>query len=615
MKKQIMLLLSALLVVFSVFPALQSQAAEVTTQELEVAFDVLKADSDDKSTAGDFVKSPAKIAVEDGKTYAYVTLQQAKFWQTLKVQATQPGTFTEANFVDAVVVSEDTQANTRLVKFEVQDITKVLNVKAHIIVTGVPGIGEYDHTYDLRLKFDGSKTPATPEVNPEVKPDVKPEALKDGAYTIGFEALHETEDKASSMGRYIDASAALTVKDGKNLVALTLTNNEQITAFQVEQEDGKYVDATVIDTDEKADTRVVGFEVADLSAIMNAKVTVFVAAANHTGNYTVRLAFDQKSIKAATEEVATDGVFTIDFKALHEEEDKESSMTRYIETPAALTVKGGKNLVALTLTNNEQITAFQVEQDGKYVDATIVNTDEKANTRVVSFEVADLAAIMNAKVTVFVAAANHTGNYTVRLAFDKDSVKAVTTEEIVKFADIDKSWAKPYIEALAAKQIVKGKTATTFAPNDTITRAQFALMLSRALELPKQDFEGTFSDVTQAMDGIVFEIEAANRAGIIKGNEGKYNPNEKITRQQMVTMIIRAIEFKDASVLKDVTNAVVFTDTKNITAEAKKSIDLAAGLGIISGKEVKGQKVFEPQADATRAHASKMVYQLVEKLK
>ena len=71
---------------------------------------------------------------------------------------------------------------------------------------------------------------------------------------------------------------------------------------------------------------------------------------------------------------------------------------------------------------------FQVEQDGEFVDATVVNVDEEANTRTVSFEVADFSEIMNAKVTVFVASANHTGNHTIRLAFDQDSVEPVATE-------------------------------------------------------------------------------------------------------------------------------------------------------------------------------------------
>ena len=124
----------------------------------------LQVENDDKSATAQYVKSPAKIVVEDGKTYAYVTLLHSKWWQSLKVQTKQPGTFTETNFVDAEVISEDEKENTRVVKFEVQDLSKELNAKIHIIVTGVPGLGEYDHSYDIRLKFDDSKIPATPEV-------------------------------------------------------------------------------------------------------------------------------------------------------------------------------------------------------------------------------------------------------------------------------------------------------------------------------------------------------------------------------------------------------------------------------------------------------------------
>jgi len=493
MKKQMMMLFSALLVLFTVLPASQIEAAEVTTpakQEFELPLDVLQVENDDKSATAQYVKTPAKIVIEDGKTFAYVTLLSSNWWQSLKVQTTQPGTFAQTNFANAELISEDKAANTRLVKFEVQDLKKELNAKIHIIVTGVPGLGEYDHSYDIRLKFDSSKVPATPEVKPvtPVKPEVPAtKALKDGAYTI-------------------------------------------------------------------------------------------------------------------------------DYKALHEEEDKASSMTRYIETPATLSVKDGKNLVTLTLNNNEQITAFQVEQAGKFVDTTVVKTDVAANIRVVEFEVADLSTIINSKFTVFVAAANHVGNYTVRLAFDKESAKPVVTEEEtpVTFTDINKTWAKPYIESLASKQIIKGKTPTTFAPNDKITRGQFAILLSRSLELPKQDFQGTFSDVTKKMDWISFE--AAGRAGIIKVTDGKFRPNQPITRQQMATMIIRAIEYKDASVLEGVKNDVIFADAKDITAYAKTSVDLAAGLGIVNGKEVKGKDVFEPKANATRAHASKMVYYMLETL-
>ena len=135
--------------------------------------------------------------------------------------------------------------------------------------------------------------------------------------------------------------------------------------------------------------------------------------------------------------------------------------------------------------------------------------------------------------------------------------KFVVVENNKTFKDIQSGgikWVKDYVEVLASKSIIHGKSEDTFAPSDQITRAQFALLLSRALDLPKQAYEGTFSDVTEKMDGAVLEIEAANRAGIVTGNNGKFQPNESITRQQMAAMIIRAIEYKDASILDGITS-------------------------------------------------------------
>ncbi|MFS0689306.1 NEAT domain-containing protein [Sporosarcina sp. 179-K 8C2 HS] len=493
MKKSLMVLFTAMLLIFTAMPALPAAAEVTAAQEAsyELPFKVLQEKADEVSVAGSHVKSPAEVKVEDGKEFIYMTLLNSQYWQSLSIQEGD-------KFVDVEVVSENEEEKTRLVKFELKDVEKTLNAKAHIIVTGIPGIGEYDQTHSIRFQFDASEVPTENEEETPETPEA-PVAIEDGEYTIGFKALHEEEDKDSTMGRYIEAPAALSVKDGKQVVSLTLTNNEQITEFQVEQ-DGEFVDATVVNVDEEANKRIVSFEVADFSKIMNAKVTVFVAAMNHTGYYTVRLAFDQDSI----EPVAT-------------------------ETPE---------------------TPEQPEE-----------------------------------------------------------------EVTVSFKDIEKTWAKPYIEALAANQIVKGKSPETFAPNDKITRAQFALIIARALDLEKQEFQGTFSDLTKNMEGFVYEVEAANRAGIIQGDAGKFNPNAAITRQQMAAMIIRAIEYKDASLLKDVETTVEFTDAAHISGYAKDAVQYAVGLGIIDGDVVKGKKVFYPKATATRAHASKMVYNMLEVIK
>lgn len=505
MKKSLLVLFTAILLIFTAMPSLPAAAAEVTAEQkasYELPFKVLQEDKDEDSVAGNYVQTPAQVKVEDGKAIVYMTLLESQYWQSLKIQDGD-------KLVDAEVVSENAEEKTRVVKFELKDAKQIVNAKAHIIVTGIPGIGEYDQTHNIRFQFDASNVPAEEEgTEGEETPEIPetPAAIEDGEYTIDFKVLHATEDKESAgMARFIEAPAALSVKDGKQVVSFALTNNEQITEFQVEQ-DGEFVDATVVSVDEEANRRIVSFEVADVTTIMNAKVTVFVAEANHTGNYTVRLAFDQDSV----EPVAT-------------ETPEQPEQPEQPETPE------------------------QPEE-----------------------------------------------------------------EVTVSFKDIDNTWAKPYIEALAAKEIVKGKTADTFAPNDKITRAQFALIIARALDLEKQEFQGTFTDVTKEMEGFVYEVEAANRAGIIQGDTGKFNPNAAITRQQMATMIVRAIEYKDASLLKDVETTVEFADAAQINDYAKEAVQLAVGLGIIDGDVVKGQKVFAPKAHATRAHAVKMVYNMLE---
>ncbi|WP_255551539.1 S-layer homology domain-containing protein [Sporosarcina sp. E16_8] len=172
-------------------------------------------------------------------------------------------------------------------------------------------------------------------------------------------------------------------------------------------------------------------------------------------------------------------------------------------------------------------------------------------------------------------------------------------------------WAADYIEVLASKNIIQGKTEDTFAPSDDITRAQFAALLSRALNLPKQPYAATFSDVSST-NWSAQDIEAANRVGIVQGEKGEFKPNEKITRQQMATMIIRAIQYRDPTSLNDVTSTLSFKDASLISDYAKEYVGLSASLGIISGRDDKGSFVFAPKENATRAHAAKMLYKFIE---
>ncbi|MED4299314.1 carboxypeptidase regulatory-like domain-containing protein [Geobacillus stearothermophilus] len=189
-------------------------------------------------------------------------------------------------------------------------------------------------------------------------------------------------------------------------------------------------------------------------------------------------------------------------------------------------------------------------------------------------------------------------------------------ENAKQFKDVtaNMAWAKDEIEILAARTIIKGKTDDIFAPNANITRAQFAVLLARALQLPKQEYQGIFADVPKNLDGAALEIEAASRAGIVKGSNGKFRPYENITREQMAAMIVRAIEYKNAQLLDGLKKELPFADAQAIDAYAKDSVAYATALDIIKGRTINGKVFFAPKENATRAQAAVMLYRLLETL-
>lgn len=104
------------------------------------------------------------------------------------------------------------------------------------------------------------------------------------------------------------------------------------------------------------------------------------------------------------------------------------------------------------------------------------------------------------------------------------------------------------IRSLNHAGVINGKTATTFAPNDEVTRKQAALMIYRLL---KNQFgyvdqvsnpQGKFSDVTGEETQAVAEL---NHLGIMTGFEGKFNPGQKLTRNQMAKVLKQTIAYTD----------------------------------------------------------------------
>jgi uncharacterized protein YdeI (BOF family) len=181
------------------------------------------------------------------------------------------------------------------------------------------------------------------------------------------------------------------------------------------------------------------------------------------------------------------------------------------------------------------------------------------------------------------------------------------------FKDVQKLWAKEEIEVLASRGIIQGQATEVFAPNKDLTRSQFALLLVRSLNLPIGEYQGIFKDLKATDVWTVFEVEAAYRVGIITGRpDGTFGPNDKITREQMAAMIIRALEYRDKSVLENVKPTFVFTDEAKVPVYAKDYVQKAAALGILQGRP---DKSFGPKEKTTRAQAAVVLYRMLGVLK
>ncbi|PGT38178.1 NEAT domain-containing protein [Bacillus cereus] len=457
-------------------PDQQPNSNTITDGAYSIPFKVLKDQTDEESKMNTYMVNPGVLKVENGKKKAIVTLKSSSLIKNFQTEK-------DGTFVDAKVVSEDTEKDTRVVEFEVNDLSKKLNTKVFIEMAS----RNYKQTHDVQLLFEQDKLEQIkneekqPEVEkpeaekpeaekPEVeKPEVeKPEAekpevekpevekpdenkkpdaetIKDGEYSINFKALKDQTDEISMMNTYTKSPGVLKVKDGKKYVSFTLTNSSWITKFEFEK-NGSFVDAHVISEDKKADTRVVEVEVPDLSKKLNAKVKVDIDSMNYHHFYDIQFAFDKGSIKPLDSqggnnnqdennkprvivdpENLVDGQYDITFKVLKDKTDEISKMNDYVVNPAKLIVKDGKKYIEMTLKNSAWITKFQAENNELFADAKVVSEDKNANTRVVQFEVEDLFKKLNAKVKVDIDEMNYHHFYDVQIQFDTNNIGALGT--------------------------------------------------------------------------------------------------------------------------------------------------------------------------------------------
>ncbi|MGE5458948.1 MAG: S-layer homology domain-containing protein [Methanobacterium sp.] len=180
------------------------------------------------------------------------------------------------------------------------------------------------------------------------------------------------------------------------------------------------------------------------------------------------------------------------------------------------------------------------------------------------------------------------------------------------FADVGNHWAKKDIELLASKLIVKGMNNILFAPDDKVTRAQYLTMLTNALGLKaKSNEQVQFKDISPG-DWYASPIKAAVEAGLVSGYpDGRFLPDKEITRLEMVSLTIRALEYVKGKQAINTSVLTVFTDDSKIGSWGRPCASVAVSTGLISGMP---DGKFAPDKTATRAQSASIIRRLLEHL-
>lgn len=114
---------------------------------------------------------------------------------------------------------------------------------------------------------------------------------------------------------------------------------------------------------------------------------------------------------------------------------------------------------------------------------------------------------------------------------------------MVTFNDISDHWAKEMIEEVAGRGIIKGYPDGSFRPNEFIQRQHVALLFHRAFEFKPKRKVTTFSDV--GPNHPYYEaVMSLQQAGIIDGSDGKFHPTALLTRAQMAKIVVLTLEIE-----------------------------------------------------------------------
>ena len=188
------------------------------------------------------------------------------------------------------------------------------------------------------------------------------------------------------------------------------------------------------------------------------------------------------------------------------------------------------------------------------------------------------------------------------------------TKPGLTLSDVARSPNRAAIEALTAREIINGMGDGTFAPEKTMTRAEYAAIVVRALGLaPDAAGAAAFTDVP-ARSWFASFVGTACKYGIVNGRgNGVFDPQGTITRQEAAVMTVRAAGLcgLDTSVGETESTDILcgFADYRTVASWAKENMAWCYKTGVLDDSALK----LEPAKEILRGEVAEMLYRMLVK--
>lgn len=181
----------------------------------------------------------------------------------------------------------------------------------------------------------------------------------------------------------------------------------------------------------------------------------------------------------------------------------------------------------------------------------------------------------------------------------------------LEFSDVANRWSKADVNDMGSRYVIDGVGNGLFEPGRSITRAEVAAIMVRALGLKPGLGEVKFSDVN-ADQWYADYLATSSHYGLIKGlPDGTFDPKGKITRQEAMAVMARSMDLtklgEGAAIHADDTLSA-FSDRASVENWAKDNAAKCVVTGVVSGRD--GNRI-APKEDITREEAAAMVRRLL----